>query len=88
MSRSQKIANFKARDVSPLKDVQKLHIPLLFIHGEEDSFIKHSYSRSLFEAANEPKEFLSIKNANHNDVWDVGGKLYEKTLLTFLNKYL
>ncbi len=88
MTRSQNIARFKAREVSPLKDVQNLRMPILFIHGKLDTFIKHEYSEALFSVANEPKEFLSIKGANHNDVWDVGGKQYEKTLTTFLKKYL
>jgi len=88
MSRSQKIANFKAREVSPINEVQKLHLPILFTHGQEDSFIKHNYSQLLFEAANEPKQFLSVQNANHNDVWDVGGQRYEQTLLSFLKKHL
>ncbi|MBI4428618.1 MAG: alpha/beta hydrolase [Ignavibacteriales bacterium] len=88
MSRSQAIAQFKARDVSPLKAVQMLRTPILFIHGTLDSFIKHEYSEALFAAANEPKRFLSIEGANHNDVWDVGGTRYEKTLVSFLKKYI
>ena len=88
MSRSQKAAKFKARDVSPLKEVQHIRTPMLFVHGAQDTLIKHEYSQMLFEVANQPKQFLSIQGANHNDVWDVGGKKYEKTLLTFLGKYV
>ncbi|MBI3005316.1 MAG: alpha/beta hydrolase [Ignavibacteriales bacterium] len=88
MSRSQKIARFKARDVSPLKAVQRLRTPILFIHGTLDSFIRHEYSQSLFTVANDPKQFLSIEGANHNDVWDVGGKRYENAVAVFFKKYL
>ena len=88
MTRSQKMANFKARFVSPIEDVRTLKTPILFTHGTDDTFIKPLYSKMLFEAANEPKKLLLIKGANHNDVWDVGGAMYEDTLTDFLKEYL
>ncbi len=88
MSRAQKIANFKAREVSPLEVVKQLKIPLLFIHGTEDSFIKLQYSKTLYENANEPKELFLIGGANHNDVWEIGGSKYEKKLVHFFERHL
>jgi dipeptidyl aminopeptidase/acylaminoacyl peptidase len=88
MSRSQEIANFKARDVSPIEDVRKLKTPLLFIHGTEDKFIKVEYSKLLFEAAAEPKELLLIEGANHNDLWQVGGMVYERKVVDFFERHL
>ena len=88
MARTQRIAKFKGRDVSPLDDLARLRTPILFIHGTEDSFIRHEYSRQLFEAANEPKQLMMIEGADHNDVWTVGGKRYQDTISTFLSTYL
>jgi len=42
--------------------------------------------RRLFEAANEPKEFYTIKGAGHNDTYLVGGIPYFKTLGRFIEK--
>jgi pimeloyl-ACP methyl ester carboxylesterase len=88
LARSQKVAGFKARFVSPIQDVKRLHCPALFVHGREDTFIDVQYSKELFESAPEPKQLLLIDGAHHNDVWDIGGKNYEHTLLKFFDSYL
>jgi alpha-beta hydrolase superfamily lysophospholipase len=85
---SQKIANFKARMVAPVEDIKKVHVPILLVHGEKDTFIKNEYSRKLFEAANEPKELLIIPGAEHNNVWEIGGAMYENALCAFFEKNL
>lgn len=88
MARTQRIAKFKGRDVSPLDDVARLRTPILFIHGTEDTFIRHEYSERLYQAANDPKHLLMIEGADHNDVWTVGGKRYQDTISTFLSAHL
>ncbi|HVN48019.1 MAG TPA: alpha/beta hydrolase [Bacteroidota bacterium] len=85
---SQKTANFKARLVAPIEDVKKVHIPILFVHGEKDSFIKNEYSKKLFDAANEPKELLIVPGADHNNVWEIGGPMYEQAVASFFEKHL
>jgi hypothetical protein len=85
---SQRIANFKARLVSPLEDVRKIRVPILFVHGENDSFIKKKYAHALFEAARDPKELLIVPGANHSNVWDVGGSAYHEALAEFFKKHL
>ena len=88
MARSQKFAKFKARDVSPLEDVTRLRIPILFIHGTSDSFINFDYSKMLYHRAREPRELFLVPGANHNDVWEVAGSSYETRVLGFLTRAL
>jgi fermentation-respiration switch protein FrsA (DUF1100 family) len=85
---SQRIAGFKARLVSPLEDVKKVHVPILIIHGEYDSFIKPEYAQKLFEAAREPKQQLIVAGADHTTVWKIGGAQYAETLGNFFEKNL
>jgi fermentation-respiration switch protein FrsA (DUF1100 family) len=85
---SQKIANFKARLVSPVEDIKRVHVPILIVHGKNDSFIKSEYSKLLYDAANEPKRLLLIDNAGHNDVWDVGGAAYKDSVVSFFLEHL
>lgn len=85
MARSQAIAQFKAREVSPLRDVAQLHIPVLFIHGMDDKFINYAYSKMLYHQANEPKDIFLVPGANHTDIWEISGTLYEKKLLSFFS---
>jgi len=41
--------------------------PLLQVHGDADTIIPIELGRRLFAAANEPKEFVTIRGADHND---------------------
>ena len=44
--------------------------PVLVIHGSADRIIPPWHGRKLFERAREPKTFLELAGARHNDaVW-------------------
>jgi hypothetical protein len=88
MSRSQKLAEFKARYVSPIYAVQGVHKPVLFIHGTDDTRIRAEYSRALYDNANQPKELLLIHKGDHTDLLNVGGSEYEQRIVSFFEKYL
>lgn len=58
---------FRFNNLSRLK---KLSVPLLIIHGTDDEIIPYSNGQELFESYRGPKEFLSIKGGNHNNLSD------------------
>jgi uncharacterized protein len=58
------------------------HGPLLQTHGDADTIVPHEMGRRLFEAANEPKEFVTIKGRDHNDLMDAD---YYRRLSRFLD---
>ncbi len=82
--RSERLAKFKASDVSPLEAVRKLTIPVLFIYGKNDRLIRHEYSLQLYENAPPGKVLFPVEHASHNDAWTVAGRSYEEKLLDFL----
>ena len=69
-----------------LPKIRGLSCPLLAIHGDRDRTVPLSLGRALFEAAPEPKEWLLVPGAAHNDVYGVGGQSYWKKIDDFLNK--
>ena len=69
-----------------LPKIKSLSCPLLAIHGDLDRTVPLSLGRALFEAAPEPKEWLLVPGAAHNDVSAVGGQSYWKTIDDFLNE--
>jgi len=69
-----------------LSKIKRIRVPLLILHGDQDEIIPFSMGRRLFEAANEPKEFYSIKGAGHNDTYIVGGRAYFEALGRFIEK--
>lgn len=66
-----------------LRKIKNVHCPVLIIHGTQDSVINPSHGRTLFAAANEPKQFLWVEGANHNDVAFAAGVQYPKSLRAF-----
>jgi len=58
--------------------------PKLFIHSPQDEVVPYELGRRLYEAAGEPKRFLDIPGASHNDMDVVGGHVYFDALARFL----
>ncbi len=67
--------------------VPHLKMPILFTHGTQDRVIPVEMSQELFRAAIEPKQLLIIPGADHNNVRQVGGTLYQDTLRRFLQQH-
>jgi fermentation-respiration switch protein FrsA (DUF1100 family) len=49
-------------------DVARATCPVLVIHGERDEISPIRFGREVFAAAHEPKEFLPVPGAGHNDL--------------------
>jgi fermentation-respiration switch protein FrsA (DUF1100 family) len=41
--------------------------PVFVVHGTADTLIPFEFGKRLFEAANEPKQFMAAEGADHND---------------------
>jgi fermentation-respiration switch protein FrsA (DUF1100 family) len=61
--------------------------PVLIVHSPDDEMMPYKHGLRLFEAANEPKEFLEI-SGSHNEGFIVSGKRYEEGLDAFISEYL
>lgn len=59
--------------------IGRIGAPLLIVHGERDTLIRIGLGKKLFEKANEPKTFVTIAGAGHNDMYrnGAGGKIVE-----------
>jgi fermentation-respiration switch protein FrsA (DUF1100 family) len=50
-----------------LAKIGRYHGPLLQSHGDPDSVVPFKFGKQLFDAANEPKQFLRYPGCDHND---------------------
>jgi uncharacterized protein len=48
--------------------IGRVRAPILILHGERDQIVPIRFGRKLFAAAREPKLFVSIPSAGHDDV--------------------
>ncbi|HET7842249.1 MAG TPA: alpha/beta hydrolase [Terriglobia bacterium] len=67
-----------------LAKIARVNEPVLIIHGTRDPVIPFEMGRRLFEAAREPKAFLPVEGAEHDDPYVVGGEAYFKRMDTFI----
>lgn len=47
--------------------IGKVRAPLLIVHGDQDPVVPHALGRKLFEAANEPKQFVTLPGGGHTE---------------------
>jgi len=67
-----------------LGKVGRLKVPLLVIHGRRDAVVPFKQGERLYGAAPSPKQKLWLPNADHNDVYMVGGKDYLEAIESFV----
>ncbi|MDT0607522.1 alpha/beta hydrolase [Croceitalea rosinachiae] len=58
--------------------IQKVNCPITIFHGTEDAIVPYESGASLYRAANEPKEFITIEGGGHNDL--VQFSTYQKNI--------
>ena len=69
----------------PLADrLRDIHVPILVVHGDRDDIVPLEMGKQVFEAAHEPKSLYIVPGANHNDLYQVGGKPYFQRLKRFV----
>jgi uncharacterized protein len=56
--------------------IPQIQPPVMIIHGTNDKLIPFSMGQGLYAAAREPKTFLAVEGAGHDDPFVVGGKNY------------
>ncbi len=66
-----------------LEKIARVMVPKLIIHGEADGIVPISMGRKIHEVAQEPKFFMPLKGAGHNDTYIVGGKQYFRAFTEF-----
>jgi dipeptidyl aminopeptidase/acylaminoacyl peptidase len=62
---SQRYMDDMAAIGSVLVEAPKIRVPWLLIHGTEDDVVPIQESREIFAKANQPKELIELKGANH-----------------------
>ncbi len=68
--------------------IGRIRVPLLILHGDADEVVPFRHGRAVFEAAREPKRFVRIPGARHNDTYVVGGAPYWHAWESFLAAYV
>lgn len=77
---AEKLFNSKFQNIEKIK---KIKLPKLFLHAEKDEICPIKLAKKLFEAAPEPKTWVTLHHANHNNTYLVNTEIY----LEFFKKF-
>lgn len=82
-------AGYGFKEASSVEQVKKAKVPMLFIHGEDDTFVPYWMLDVVYEAcAGRSKERLSIPGAGHGEAAGTDPELYWSTVEEFLAKHM
>ena len=81
-------AGYSFEEASALEQVKKSETPILFIHGEVDTFVPVDNVYRLYEAADCEKQLLVVPGAQHASSMLKDYRLYWQTVYEFIDKYV
>jgi len=71
-----------------LEKIPDIHCPSLVVHGNLDEVIPFRHGKKVHELLPEPKSFLEVEGARHNDLRHKGGPRYEEVIGNFLDRFI
>ena len=79
---------FYFNEASCINQIINSKIPILFIHGDKDTFVPFEMLEEVYQACNSKKEKIVIKNAGHTKSSKLNPDVYWKKIENFTKKYL
>ena len=73
------------KDIAPIKTIENIKIPILFIHGDSDTFIPYSHTQHMYDLKEGPKQLYLAKGADHAESYCVNKDEYKKAVYKFLD---
>ena len=80
--------HFDLEETTALNAIKKIKIPVLFLHGRQDSIVPISMCEELYENCAGRKEKVLIEGANHANSAMTDYETYEKAVMGFLVRSL
>ncbi|GIP23652.1 alpha/beta hydrolase [Paenibacillus sp. J22TS3] len=81
-------AGFRLAQVSPIKAVRSSSLPVLFIHGSEDTYVPTHMSEDMYAVKPGPKDLLIVRGAVHANAYGVDPKGYTEKVQHFIDEVL
>ena len=75
-------------EASAVKQLEKNKRPMLFIHGDTDTFVPYDMLDKVYHATKGPKEKYVVKGAEHAKAYTEDPEKYQSVLKGFLAKYV
>lgn len=80
----KKKAGYELDECNAKREVEKAGIPILFIHGEKDSFVPCSMVHELYERCQSEKKLVIVEGAGHVESCYKNPEDYEEAIRSFI----
>ncbi|MFC7746323.1 alpha/beta hydrolase [Lentibacillus kimchii] len=80
-------AGYSFKEASALDQVKKADVPILYIHGNDDTFVPARMSKTLYDHTKSEAERMTLDGANHGGSFIVAKDKYITKLNSFLADY-
>lgn len=77
-------AGFRMKDVSPLKAMESVETPVLFIHGEDDKYVPTEMSKAMHAVKPGTKQMYLVPHAEHAEAYMKNPDEYDRIIGVFL----
>ena len=81
-------AGFALNDVSPINGINEVRIPILFIHGSADNFVRPNMAEEMFSKKEGTKELYLVQGAQHAKSINSDRNTYEEVIMNFYKKFV
>ncbi|MBF7156730.1 MULTISPECIES: alpha/beta hydrolase [Bacillus] len=81
-------AGYDLEEASAVKQVAKSKTPMLFIHGNADTFVPYEMLDEVYNAAKVEKEKLIVPGAGHGEAEKIDSNKYWNTVWKFVGRYI
>mgnify|MGYP002515873248 CR=1 FL=1 len=85
--RAQKKYNLDFKKASSINQIKKCRLPMLFIHGDADTYVPVKMVEQLYNAKPKPKEIWIVPGAPHALSYKTAAAEYTKRIKDFVSKY-
>ena len=77
----------RAKDYSTIDAMKKCNVPVLFIHGTEDTFVPIEMTYENYKACTSYKELIVVPGAGHGMSYFTDKAKYEKAVTSFWESF-
>ena len=85
---NKKLAGYGMDECNSKREVAKATIPILFIHGSNDTFVPCKMCHEIYDCCASPKKKLIIEGAAHAESYYKDTEKYEQAMTEFLNEVM
>jgi fermentation-respiration switch protein FrsA (DUF1100 family) len=87
VKQAKKLYKLDFRKVSPQDFISRCKRPMLFIHGNNDTYVPTQMAQKLYDLKPEPKELWIVDGAGHDEAFKVSPENYRNHIREFLARY-